>query len=190
MNVERLRSAVTRAATVDFIDAWLRWRSDRLLPARADMNLRDIVQNLGTILLLEYLGRDNVLVRVAGTRLRELSGIGLTGRNYKDLALPDDWPLRSERITKIATRPCGGVMTVHYVLRSGRDLVFESVALPIDADVRDRPRQLLVCNTLIDGTFETATMEPSRAIPAVENFSLVDIGNGIPDQLDSSAIGS
>ncbi len=181
LNLIQLRTAVKKPLTVQFIDAWTRWRGDLVLPRRSDMNLRDIARSLDSVILFEFLGPNDVLLRVAGSRLRELSGLELTGRNYKDLTRPEDWPTRIERIAEMATRPCAGLMTVRYVMANGRRLVYETITLPVAPEAQDGAPQLLACNTLIDGYFELSAVNRSPGIPAVDDFSYVDIGAGRPD---------
>ena len=78
------------------------------------------------------------------------------------------------------THPCGGLMTVKYVMETGRQLVFETVSLPVEPDTADAAPQLLICNTLLDGKIEVTLAKPSRSIPATDDFRYVDVGAGLP----------
>jgi hypothetical protein len=180
LTLDQLKALAQKPLTVQFIDAWIGWRATRLVPRRSEMELRHIAGSLETIILFDYFGPDKIMLRVAGTRLGELSGIELTGKNYKDLTRPEYWPTRRRRIEAMLERPCGGIMYVRYVMANGRRLKFETVSLPVEADERDGARQLLACNTLVDGDFPPSGVR-SQGIPGVEDFAFVDIGAGIPD---------
>jgi hypothetical protein len=180
LTLDQLKALVKKPLTRQFIEAWVRWRATGVVPRRSEMELRDIAGSLETIILFDYLGPDEIMLRVAGTRLGELSGIELTGKNYKDLTRPEYWPTRSRRIGAMLARPCGGIMYVRYVMANGRRLRFETVSLPLMADGQSEVRQLIACNTLVDGDFPPAGVR-SQGIPGVEDFAFVDIGAGIPD---------
>ena len=181
MQLQQLRTMLRDVDTASFVDAWLRWRGSRLLPRRGDMDLHDIARNLPTIALLEVLGPDNILVRLAGTRLRFLSGFEATGRNYKEFTPPADWPARSQRYLEMVGRPCGTYNTVHFELPQGPVLVFEGLNLPIDADEPGRPRQILCCLTPLDKLYRPPNPAVQSYIPASDDLVFVDIGAGVPD---------
>jgi hypothetical protein len=84
-----------------FIAAWLGWRrSGQLLPKRSALKLDDIKPLLGRV----------VLVKVAGSQLRDHINFEATGRSFAELTPPAQWPLRRYRLNEMAARPCGAWM--------------------------------------------------------------------------------
>jgi hypothetical protein len=94
-------------ANRQFAEQWRRWRGDRLLPRRGDIELGSIRRLLGSVMLFEVQAPETVLVKVAGTALREHYGYELTGKNYVELAPPERQATRRFRMWQSVTRPCG-----------------------------------------------------------------------------------
>lgn len=116
-------ATVSRPATGHFIDAWMRWRGQKLLPRRADLELRDIVPNIASVVLAEVIGPDNIFVRVAGNDFSKSLDFELTGHNFKDRTAPEDWPARSRHYLNMAGRPCGGRMIFQNVQSADQKIV-------------------------------------------------------------------
>jgi hypothetical protein len=57
---------------IPFAEQWRRWRGDRLLPRRAELDLSSIRRLLGSVMLFELHAEEVALVNVAGTALRAL----------------------------------------------------------------------------------------------------------------------
>jgi len=181
IDLQSLLATQVQPDTRHFIAAWRRWRDGRLLPRRADMNLRDIVRCLDVTALFEPVDRETVTVRLVGTRLTTMIEQDVTGRNLRELTAAADWPRRARRFAMMAAMPCGGFMTFRDRLPSGRVAMFETVSLPIDPDDAARPRQVLSCFAPVSQHFETAGAPAERAMPLSDCFAFIDIGNGLPD---------
>ncbi len=181
MKVDQVRSAIQGAGNRRVLDAWLRWRGARLLPQRRDLEIGDIAADLPYVGIAEVLPSGDVLVRVAGTALRRIYGVELTGRNVKDFTASADWPLRWWRYQRMVTRPCGSFYTRRDVLEGGRIVVYESVGLPLDTDGTVDRRQLLWSLVPLDETFTLDPTTAARTVPLATSYAFIDIGAGEPE---------
>ncbi len=169
-----------------FIAAWQGWRGlGRLLPKRSAVELGDIKQLLGRVILLELISQDHVLVKVAGTQLRGHSGFEATGRNLRDLTPPDQWSVRCWRMNAAASQPCGAWMVnVNDRTVSGGGVYFETVTLPIEPDEPGK-RPLLMSNVaVLGGFYEPPAKDRPQLLWLPVGFGFLDLGAGIPDRID------
>jgi hypothetical protein len=185
MDVDGLRSTIKEADSRQFVDAWLKWRGNRMVPTRDDMDLGDIKSNLGTLVLFDVVGPDDIMFRLCGSRLRmdDVIDVEPTGRNYKDLTSPEDWPARSHRFMTMSRHPCGGVMTLRLQGKhDGQVAHLECVNLPIATSADPSvPCQLICCNTPLEPKLGMAEPPRLRTFPAVSGFVFVDIGAGVAE---------
>lgn len=181
MHVEQLAQTLGEPSGALFAKAWLGWRGNRLVPRRGDMRLRDIASILDRMTLFEIRGPDEVAIRLAGTSLRHLVDFELTGRNFRDITTPTEWPERRRRLLAMSGHPCGGVMQYRDTQPTGRVVTFSAVTLPIDSDQPAAPRLLLSCSSLLNRSFELPARDQERAIPIALSFDLVDLGVGVPE---------
>jgi hypothetical protein len=181
MDLGQLAGALRDQDTARFVEAWAGWRKGRLLPRRADMELRDIARVLNRVTLFEVRGPDDIVVRLAGTALRDLVELDLTGRNFRDVTAPEEWPTRRQRMLGMSETPCGGFMNYRDAQPTGRVVVFEAVNLPLDPDEAGKPRLLLSCSSLLARSFEAPRQDAPRTIAVASNFTYVDIGAGVPE---------
>jgi hypothetical protein len=182
MTLDELRRHVRQRQTIEFLDAWLKWRGSRTLPQRSAMDLRDISGFINRVILFEIAGPDEVLVRVAGTAMRDLVGAEMTGKNFKQFSTAADWATRSYRFMAMASTPCGSCMTLRDLLPNGRAVVYEIVQLPIDADDRGKARQLIASNVPVDHYFTDPNPHDGRLVPSPVDDHFVDIGAGAPER--------
>lgn len=159
--------------------AWTRWRGDKLLPARSDMNLSDIKDLLPLITLQEWVSRYDVRFKVVGTMVRDLLGYELTGANYIDIAPPEHREIRAERIEILVSRPCGTLFTYTHRMPSGLLVQAETLSFPIDPDQPGKPRMIL---THTAATGDLTAHPPGRDAPlaVMEDHWFIDIGAGAP----------
>jgi len=181
MHIQQLEHGFSDPDSARLARAWLRWRADRLLPQRSDLELRDIAPILGRMALFELRGPDEVIIRLAGTTLRDIVDFELTGRNFRDITAPADWPERYRRLSTMARHPCAGFMSYRDVQPSGRIVLLEVITLPLDSDQPGKPPQLISCTSQLGRSFELPSRDQRRAIPLAVSFTFVDIGAGLPD---------
>lgn len=163
-----------------FIGAWLGWRrTGRLLPKRTEMDLSDIKELLGRIILFELIAPDDIRIKVAGTQLREHADFEATGRNLAELTPPGHWPMRRWRMQEMAALPCGGVMITRDQPAIGFGGTLETVTLPVEPDEDGRPR-LLLSNVAVLGDVHPSVKGRPRIVPMVDEFRFLDLGAGLP----------
>lgn len=164
-----------------FIAAWLGWRgAGRLLPQRSDLELGDIKEMLGRVLLFELLGPDEILVKVAGSQLREHAAFEATGKNFADLTPPDQWPLRRWRMQQMAALPCGGLMITRGEGATGFGGTFETVTLPLAPDAPAKPPLLMSNVAVLGGIYGPPAKDRPHTVPLVDEFRFLDLGARIP----------
>jgi hypothetical protein len=166
-----------------FVAAWLGWRgTGRLLPRRGDVELGDIKVLLGRVLLFELVGPAEILVKVAGSQLRDHAAFEATGKNFAELTPPEQWPLRQWRMEQMAARPCGGIMITRGDGASGFGGTFETVTLPLAPDAPGKPRLLMSNVAVVGGIYEPPAKDRPHIVPLADEFRFLDLGAGVPDK--------
>lgn len=182
---QRLRAALRDRASRRFVEAWLGWRGwGRLMPTRSAMEIADIRDLLGLVALFEVHGPDRIMIKVAGTQLRDIANVEATGRNFAELTPPEVWPIRRYRMTEIAARPCAGVAITRDRRTLGDGVTFEIVTLPVDADAPGGARLLINCVTPIEGGFQPPAPDRRPVMLLSERFAFIDIGAGTPERTE------
>ncbi len=169
-----------------FIAAWLAWRGPgRLMPKRSAVELEDVKGLLGRVILFELGGGDEILVRVAGSQLREHGNFEATGRNLRDLTPSEQWPVRRWRMNATATLPCGARMvSIDTRTSSGEEVAFETVTLPIEPDAPEKPRLLMSNVAVLGGIYAPPAEDRPQLAWLPEEFRFLDLGAGIPDRIE------
>jgi len=181
MRLSDLTGIVQGKGSPRLIGAWMTWRGQRVLPRKADMELKDVAEFLPWISLMEVVNADLVRMRVAGTALRQIYGADITGRNIKDITAPGDWPERSRRYRSVVTQPCGTFYHRRDTLPDGRIVSYEGIALPVDADATGQVRQMINIYSPLQEQYTLETQRGDRVLPMPTSFHFVDIGAGVPD---------
>ncbi len=163
------------------IDAWRPWRGDNLVPQRADMRLEDITDILPWISVADVISESEITIRLAGTMIREVLGVELTGRNLLDLTEPEHRPARGARSVQLTTQPCGAIWVWNLAFADQNSRPSENLSLPMLPNQAGRPMQMLNVFGML------STKEPPLAInrdqqvaPSVQH-TFIDIGAGIPE---------
>jgi hypothetical protein len=164
-----------------FVDAWLRWRGDALVPSRAQLDLNQIKRELAMVSLIEIKSPDEVRIRVAGSGLTPFQGFDPTGLNLADLTPKPDWPLRRYRLQSLVNHPCGGVL-MHEARQGGVLLhAVAMLALPLLPAVADGDPQVLLLTVRTDeGGATPAALPRPASWPIPDGYSFGDIGAGTP----------
>jgi hypothetical protein len=168
------------AANKEFVAAWLRWRGEKLLPRRADVDLGSIRRLLGSVILFELRTPDTVMVKVAGTQLREHYGFELTGTNYVELAPQAQRPTRQYRMWQSVSRPCGSRLVREHRVQTGRVTLAEVVSVPLDGDRPAAPRMLLAHVRPYTVRYESGQPADESTFVIAGEFTFLDIGAGVP----------
>jgi hypothetical protein len=169
-----------------FIAAWQSWRdSGWPLPKRSAVELGDIKQLLGRVILFELISDDEILVKVAGSQLRDHGNFEATGRNLRDLTPREQWPVRRWRMAAAAGRPCGARMVnIDSRTLSGEGVAFETVTLPIEPDELEKPRLLMSNVAVLGGAYEPPAEGRLQLAWLPAEFRFLDLGAGVPDRIE------
>ena len=174
-------ASLKNADSRPFVDAWLGWRGDALVPSRAQLDLTQIKRELAMVSLLELKGPDDVRVRVAGSGLSPIKGFDPTGMNLADLTPKSDWPLRRYRLQRMVQHPCGGALLHEVRHHDNLLLAVAMVVLPLlPADADGNP-MLLMLTVRRDQPSLDPPAPYSPTLPIPDAFSFVDIGAGAPE---------
>lgn len=166
-----------------FVAAWLGWRgTGKLAPRRAAIELGDIKELLGRVILFELIGPEEIRVKVAGSQLRDHTDFEATGRNFAEITPAEQWPLRQWRMTQMASIPCGGVMITRDTDVEGEGSTFETVTLPLEPDEPGKPRLLLSNVAVIGGVYDPPRKGRAQLVPLADEFRFIDLGAGMPQQ--------
>ena len=175
-----LLSSLNNPACRPFVDAWLRWRGDALVPSRAQLDLAEIKRELAMVSMLELKSPDDVLIRVAGSGITPFRGVDLTGMNLKDLTPKADWPLRRYRLMSLVQHPCGGALLHEYRESGELRHAAAMVVLPLrPATPEGNPLLLMQLIRTDQPGVSPATPAP-QGLPIPDEFSFIDIGAGAP----------
>lgn len=165
-----------------FIEAWNRWRGDRLLPNRRDFDLGSIKRLLPRVILLEIRSPTEVTFRLAGTWITRVLGLELTGRNYLELGNPADRQERAALLFAEVAQPCGAVMIYPMHYASGRAAPVEVISVPVVGDAPSDPPLVFALLTELapTGFAEPLAAEAARQLPTGRQLRFFDIGAGTP----------
>ncbi|QDO96967.1 PAS domain-containing protein [Ferrovibrio terrae] len=175
-DVEALMSGDSR----HLLAAWKRWRGERLLPHRRDMDLVSIARLMPRLVLLDVFSPQRVIFRLAGTEIESIAGMRLTGRDHILMAQPDQRASRSRLLWGAATQPCGA-LAFHIVTHpdNGRLHQIETFVLPILPDSAEAPTQLIgLAAGLPVLEVGSHVTRPLEFAGATQHF--LDLGGGIP----------
>lgn len=166
-----------------FIEAWNRWRGDRLLPNRRDFDLGSIKRLLPRVILLEIRSPTEVTFRLAGTWITRVLGLELTGRNYLELGNPADRQERAALLFAEVAQPCGAVMIYPMHYASGRAAPVEVISVPVVGDAPSDPPLVFALLTELapTGFAEPLAAEAARQLPTGRQLRFFDIGAGTPE---------
>ncbi len=163
-----------------FLRAWHKWRGERLLPHRGDFVLADIKQLLPRLLLLEVRSPTEIVFRLAGTMVRARVGAELTGRNFIDLARPEERAERARLLLAEVAQPCGAVMIYPLAYPSGFDAPVEVVSVPVEPNLPGQPKLVLALFTELFRPVGEVPAEIADHLPSGKSVSFFDIGAGVP----------
>ncbi len=165
-----------------FLSYWDDLRGDRLMPARSELDPASIKPILPFLAIGEFRTPSELIVRLAGTALRDMLGVELTGRNLLDISAPEDRRERGWRFWQTATHPCGSFYRMPLTFAHGASGWHEGLSLPIKADRADGPPMLVGIFGPMAGShwLNASQVAPIDLAPSFEFF---EIGAGLPPQM-------
>jgi hypothetical protein len=168
-----------------FVCAWNRWRGDKTVPDRKDIDLADIASILSQVGIIEVRSRTEAFIRLVGTSARDISGAELTGQNWINLAPPEQRQMRGERLWRLVTVPCGSWAVAASVMRSGIAVATEFAAFPVAPDDDTAMPQIMGCfRPIAEENYRRQTGDTLDNVRS-EQYRFLDIGAGVPEDADA-----
>ena len=124
---------------------WDRVRGGEPAPRRSEIEPGDIRRILADTFILEVVGRENFVVRLAGTRMCSLYGREIKGAAFLGLWSRDDRDAIVTAATGVCEDAAGAVIDVDLVSARGRSVACEFLLLPLRHGASSRDRILGSC---------------------------------------------
>ena len=124
---------------------WDRVRGGELAPRRSEIEPGDIRRILADTFILEVVGRENFVVRLAGTRMCSLYGREIKGAAFLDLWSGDDRDAIVRAAIGVCEDAAGAVLDVDLISARGRSVACEFLLLPLRHGASSRDRILGSC---------------------------------------------
>jgi hypothetical protein len=168
LSPERFRARLGAGRLAQIVDDWEAKRPPGRLPPREAIEPTELAALLPWLCILEPTG-SGVVVRLAGTRVRELFGRELTGADLVQ-ALPPPFGENAARSYRRVVAGQGWLTQVESQLRDGRTLPYGRLSLPLSRDGAHVDRILvaldwnewLVGNATFDELYEEAVEHRRR----------------------------
>jgi hypothetical protein len=113
---------------------WLELKKERACPTRGEIEPRAIKNILSNIFLMEWIDRDIVLFRIAGTKLCAAFDREFRGMNALTMMQGDSRRMLRTLIDNVVMTPCPGLMIAEAETLSGAKLECEILFLPLAND--------------------------------------------------------
>lgn len=178
MNLSNLKPATKNCAGL--ATAWAAWRGEGLLPQRSDMRLEDITHVLPYICLADVISETEIIFRLAGTFVREIMGVELTGRNFLDLTEPEYRASRGARTMQNITIPCGAIWIWEIEFAGRKCRQVEILSLPARPNDPIRPMQMISVFGLLEPANRPRAVAHLQQLAAADQHNFIDIGSGLP----------
>lgn len=183
--LNNLRYCDTAAAVTDL---WLSLprRDGSLCPEKKDFSPVKLGKYLSSVVLYERMDSNRIIVRVAGTQIREFLGSEITGQNLIDIFPPEFVPAYITYYDNLRAYPCAGIVERPIRVMGGAAYLVKTLQLPLMDE-----------NGEIKYFFGTSQFSPlpkqftdirSAAMTASRNLKIQyhDIGAGTPDDGETS----
>jgi hypothetical protein len=166
---------------------WQYWHSlteqtGNKVPGKADIRISGLGATLPNIVISERVGPDEMLIRLAGSAMEEMTGKPLSGLNLLDLTPPS----QREGIAKVYNNlflvPCGFHISESLRADGGKKLVLAALVLPLlsaEGDARFTIGQYSITrNGFDEGRINAGAVIEHRQI---DTLGYVDVGFGLPE---------
>lgn len=166
-----------------FADYWLSLPKVKLIPRKTDFDPIDQRQILTSFVIHELVSPDEIIVRLAGTAVRQEYGFEPTGTNYLDRVAPQRRAKASEAIHLVCEHPVGMRVKRTSTTKLGHVLLNESLALPMRDD--EGMARLVYYQTNMSALpkHRVANQDELLRIEILDR-TFLDIGAGIPNFQD------
>lgn len=156
-------------------DYWMSLRSGAM-PASLDWDPIRVPKQMPWCTIIERGGPSGYRLRFAGTAICEFYNEEMTGQAIGNRMEEDARAFYFAQIEETLTRPCGMFFTTHARSDTGRDCLFETLALPL-ADDDGVGTRLLMHQVIVE---EVTYGDPSSKFSLPEMMEWIDLGAGVP----------
>jgi len=173
--VPEFRSEETKV----FYDYWMSLCEGRM-PQYREWDPIRVAKQMPWCTIVERGGGAGYRLRFAGTAICEFYNEEMTGREVGRRMTAEARAFYFSQIEEMLTRPCGMFFCTHARSDSGRDCLFETLALPVADDTGSGCR-LIAHQTII----EEITYGEARSrfsMPQVAEW--IDLGKGVPSRFE------
>lgn len=182
--IQSLADKVQTAECKSTLQFWLDTRGDNIAPFRHQLNVEELSRSLPFVSILEYQSESRCIFKFVGSELNTIQGTEITGLNFFDLAPPDQRELRQMRMRESMRLPCANYASITGTLSDGTVNVQETLAMPYLADGPGQfPGLIAAVRPVASYELKTPALKP-EVINMGSAFHFVDIGAGVPDNLD------
>ncbi|MDE0941227.1 MAG: PAS domain-containing protein [Alphaproteobacteria bacterium] len=163
-----------------FLDIWLDWRGEKLLPLRRDVRPEALGSTMGSMAILEIEAEDRILFRLHATNITNLTGFEPKEVNIIDMLDPVERQARITRYRNLRQIPCGMFTKQELVLADSRTFDIAILFLPVTQSADELPAFAYASHAIL--TAVSWDHNPAKPhFPLAKEFAYVDIGNGAPD---------
>lgn len=149
------------------------------LPARSQFDPSQITTLLPHVYLLEHKSPEEMIVRLMGTALDEISGIPVTGLNYFDVCPPEDVSLYMEINERLHALPCASLVVRDITFENGKNYSLSSLGFPM---ANDEGKLAYSIGLMLPARqFKSDDMNNGGVAHSVlRDLTYIDIGFGVP----------
>ena len=150
------------------------------MPTRVDVDLRDVVDLLPKMLVVEIRSVEIAILRLAGAGFREHFGIEITGLNFIDMAPAAERSKRGYRQRAMSRYPCGSRSVITAQGPSGKVSTVEIAAFPVQPFNVGDPPHLFAVAQMLQHDYLPSEENGDLTVPGSNEFCFLDIGAGLP----------
>lgn len=156
------------------------------LPARSQFEPGKIPTLLPYVYLLEHKSREEMIVRVMGTALDEISAAPITGLNYFDICPPEDVALYIEINDNLHALPCASLLVRDITFENGKCYALSSLGYPMTNEEGELTYSIGLM--LPNRQFEFDEMDNGGVAHSVlRELTYIDIGFGLPEHQNQAS---
>ena len=165
---------------------WTQWlhlfkEAGNVIPQKKSISMQRFKDALPDMIIAERTGPDEILVRLSGTRIDEMRGFVISGKNFLDIVQNHLRHRINAIYTHVSNTPCGFYISEDLALSSGKIMELDILVLPL-ADANGEIRFFLsgyhFSNRHLFNPFEDNALQvrPRK----INKLAFIDLGFGIP----------
>ena len=155
-------------------------RPDELIPARRRFLPEEVPKLLESFILVELVSDDEILTRLAGSKVVQDFGFDPKGVNYLDFVHPDRRQIASMNIWTTHRQPCGVWALTEQRYPEQKTVQSEMLGLPLAGGENSGPQVLFLRHAVSQPKFMVPAKVPGP-MNHILDLKFIDIGAGVPD---------